>query len=173
MRLHMLLTAGLVVLTFASIAALLIFVPLVSRFGAESPGSDAQAGLVDYLLFLHESFWPVVAGSILASMASGMALFERMRSPLRRFRSAYVQIAEGKIPEPISIRAIDYLRDETADFNRMVEALRQCYSNRERELEHIEHALHQLDVCDLPGKGASAVAEIQDAMARLHQSAWG
>jgi len=49
----MVLTAGLVALSFSGTAAILIFVPIVSHFGAGSPGSDTHAGLADYLLFLH------------------------------------------------------------------------------------------------------------------------
>jgi len=172
-RLHLMLTAGLVVLTFASIAALLIFVPLVARFSATSSGSAEQTGLVDYLLFLHESFWPVVACSVAASMASGMVLFEKMRSPLERFRSTYVQIAAGRIPDPISIRAVDYLRNETADLNRVLEVLRQGRADRQREIERIAEALRELEAFDLPDKGTAAVVGIQDALDRLRQDTEG
>jgi len=167
----MVLTAGLVALSFSGTAAILIFVPIVSHFGAGSPGSDTHAGLADYLLFLHGSFWPVVAGSVLASIASGMISFERLRSPLRRQRSTYVQIADGEIPGPISIRALDYRRVEARDLHRMLEALRQHYACRGRGLEHIRQALRELEACDLQGKGAGALAEIRGTLSRLQQDA--
>ena len=172
-RFHMVLTAALVVLSFSGIAALLVFVPLFSHLGAGSPGSGANAGLVDYLLFLHESFWPVVAGSALASIASGMILFERMRSPLRRFRSIYRQVADGEIPSPISLRAFDYLRDESDDLNRMIGALLQRRADEQRELEQMRQALLELAACDLPDKGAGAIAEIQGALSRLQEGGAG
>ena len=168
-RFHIVLTAALVVLSFSGTAAFLTFVPLISRFGAGSPGSDAHSGLADYLLFLHGSFWPVVAGSVLASIASGMILFERMRSPLRRLRSTYVQISDGEMPAPISIRKFDYLRDETADLNRMLEAIGRRRSDERLDLEIIRQAIQELAACDLPAKGAGAIAEIHGALSRLQQ----
>ncbi len=172
-RIHMVLTAGLVVLTFSAIAALLIFVPLVSRFGAGSPDSAGNLGLAEYILFLHESFWPVVACSVLASMASGMVLFERMRSPLRRLRRVYAQIAEGKIPAPISIRAVDYLRDEMDELNLMLETLRQHQADQTGALERIGQGLQELDACELPAKETGMVAELQEALTTLRQNVGG
>ena len=158
-RFHLALTAGIVVLTFGAFAALLIFVPLSARFDAEP-----DFGTASYLLFLHESFWPVILGAVLASVASGLVLFERMRAPLRRFAAAYRRVSAGEIPDALVIRSTDYLRDEADEMNAMLAALRQREDEQAVRRQRIEQALDELESADLGDKVTAAVAEIREAI---------
>jgi hypothetical protein len=48
-----------------------------------------------------------------------------MREPLFRFVAAFRAIRAGKTPEPVTIRARDYVQYETAELNAMLAALRE------------------------------------------------
>jgi len=67
--------------------------------------------------------WPVILISLIACIASGGILFERMRSPLVRFVRCFNSIADGSIPDPIVVRSADYLREEADALNRMISTL--------------------------------------------------
>lgn len=92
-RLQLVSTATLTVIAFACVAAVLTFVPLFAYFDSMELGSDSSAEIAAYLIRIHESCWPVIWGAVIASITSGMVLFQRMRSPLARFASVYHQLA--------------------------------------------------------------------------------
>lgn len=120
--LHLTLTAACVTGVFALLAAATLFVPLFTRLDESALSPDAKGEIAGYVLHLHRSFWPVVLGSMIASVASGMLLFQRMRAPLVRFVRVYADLAGGRSPEPLTIRGRDYLQEETEALNRMIEA---------------------------------------------------
>jgi methyl-accepting chemotaxis protein len=169
-RIHLVLTAALVVMSFAFVAAVLSFVPLFAHFDSKEFGSDSTAEIAAYLIHLHESFWPVIGGAVIASVVSGMVLFQRMRKPLARFASVYRRLAEGETPGPIRIRTLDYLQDEADNLNRMLDAIRQRTTEEQRQVARIEEALCELGACELEPKGAAAIAEIRDSLAPLRRS---
>jgi methyl-accepting chemotaxis protein len=169
-RIHLAVTAALGVMSFAFVAAVLTFVPLFAHFDSKELGSHSRGEIAAYLIHLHESFWPVIGGAVLASVVSGMVLFQRMRSPLSRFASVYRRLAEGETPGPIRIRALDYLQDEADELNRMVVAIRQRTAEETRQVARIEEALCELDACELEPKGAAAIAEIRDSLAPLRRT---
>lgn len=170
-RLHLVLTSALVVISFACVAAVLTFVPLFAAFDSMELGSDSSAEIAAYLIRTHESFWPVIGGAVIASVASGMVLFRRMRSPLARFSRVYQQLAAGGTPGPIRIRRLDYLQDEADELNRLLDAIRQRTSEEQRQVARIEESLRELDACELEPKAAAAIEEIRDALAPLRRSA--
>ena len=115
-----------------------LFVPLFQRFDA-SLGSDAELGrLTLEILDLHARLWPVVAISLLSTCACSWALYARMRGPLFRFVAAFRALSDGAVPEPIVIRATDYVQDETAALNALLGALRAQAAARKDALARIE-----------------------------------
>jgi len=168
-RLHLMLTGALVVLSFASVAAILTFVPLFVYLAHLELDSAAGGELAAYFMQLHESFWPVVAGAVVASTASGMVLFQRMRSPLSRFVLVYQRLAEGHTVAPIRVRTFDYLQDEADELNRMLEAIRRRRDEERNSLARLEETLCELEDCELESKAAAALSEIRESLASLHR----
>ncbi len=166
-RMHLMLTATLVVLTFAGVAAVLTFVPLFVYLNDVDLASVAAAEISSYFIHLHESFWPVVAGAIIASTVSGLVLFQRMRSPLTRFRAVYRALAQGEIPAPIRIRTADYLQSESNELNRLIEVIRQRDMEERRQLDRAQEALSELEGTERTPKELTALAEIREALDRL------
>jgi hypothetical protein len=104
--------------------------PLFHRF--DNPASlDELRGVTQQILDPHTRFWPVVFFSLVSVFLSSWLLYRRMVSPLVRFVRIFDGVREGKLPEPITLRATDYLRREAEALNAMLAALRA----REAELQ--------------------------------------
>jgi hypothetical protein len=128
-------TAGLL-LTIA----VALFVPLFQRFDASVQSFEAMGALTQHILDLHAAFWPVVFIALCSTAVCSWALYARMRGPLFRFVAAFRAIREGRTPEPVTIRASDYVQEETAELNAMLEALRE----RDGELAALEERVAAL-----------------------------
>jgi methyl-accepting chemotaxis protein len=100
-----------------------VLVPLFSRF--ESATSlDELRSLTQQILDLHARLWPVVFTSLVSVFLSSWLLYRRMVAPLVRFVRIFDGVREGGLPEPITLRAGDYLRREAEALNAMLVALR-------------------------------------------------
>ena len=166
-RLHLMLTAAIVTATFALVSALLVFVPVFTHLDSDHFDRDVMGGVARYALHLHASFWPVVVGAMIASVASGMVLFERMRSPLRRFAQVYQAVAAGETPDPVRLRAYDYLHGEARDLNDLLEFLRRQRETTRHALEQLEHALAEAESAEAPAKRDAALAQAREAIETL------
>jgi methyl-accepting chemotaxis protein len=111
-----------------------VMVPLFQRFDSAS-SLDELRTLTQQILDLHARLWPVVFTSLVSVFLSSWLLYRRMVSPLVRFVRAFEEVRAGRAPEPITLRASDYLRREAEALNAMLAALRA----REDEL----HALRE------------------------------
>lgn len=122
--------AHLVWVTTGSTGALLlvlsaaVLIPLFMRFDAAT-SLDELRSLTQQILDLHTRFWPVVFTSLVSVFLSSWLLYRRMVAPLVRFVRVFDAVREGRIPEPITLRAGDYLRREAAALNAMLAALRE------------------------------------------------
>ncbi|MGH7289269.1 MAG: hypothetical protein ACREI8_14755 [Myxococcota bacterium] len=138
--------AHLVWVTTGSSAALLlllsaaIMLPLFTRFEGGAATLDELRSLTGQILDLHARLWPVVFTSLVAAFLSSWLLYRRMSSPLVRFVRVFRAVAEGSHPEPLQLRATDYLRREAEALNAMLEALRA----REARIQELEAEVRRL-----------------------------
>jgi len=129
-RAHLILTCAISTLSFGALIGASVFVPLAVQLDRPDLAPDVTAGIAQYFLDLHRAFWPVVLGALIASILSGMLLFQRMTGPLQRFVGVFESIARGDVPPPLTIRRLDYLTAEAEALNRMLEALREARADR-------------------------------------------
>jgi hypothetical protein len=129
-RIHLILTSAIATLAFGALTGASLFVPLMVQLDRHDLDPSIMGGISQHFLDLHRAFWPVVLGALIASILSGMLLFQRMAGPLKRFMSIYESIERGEVPPPITIRRLDYLTTETAALNRMLVALREARTQR-------------------------------------------
>jgi methyl-accepting chemotaxis protein len=134
-RTHLILTCGISTLAFGALIGASVFVPLAVQLDRRDLDPNLMAGIAQHFLDLHRAFWPVVLGALIASILSGMLLFQRMTGPLQRFVQVFESVARGEIPAPMTIRRMDYLSTEAAALNRMLEALREARGARESDRE--------------------------------------
>ena len=107
-----------------------VLIPLFHRFD-HAASLDELRSVTQQILDLHMRLWPVVFVSLVSVFLSSWLLYRRMVAPLVRFVRVFEGVREGKVPEPITLRATDYLRREAEALNAMLAALR----TREAELE--------------------------------------
>lgn len=107
-----------------------VFVPLLVRFDGASSGE--LAALTDRILTLHETLWPFLGLCILAVFLSSWLILHRMVSPLVRYVRAFEAVRDGVLPAAVTLRATDYLTEETQAFNEMLASLRERQATLER-----------------------------------------
>jgi hypothetical protein len=100
-----------------------VMIPLFQRFdGAAS--LDELRGVTQQILDLHSRMWPVIFTSLVSVFLSSWLLYRRMAAPLVRFVRVFDGVRIGQVPEPLTLRATDYLRREAEALNAMLTALR-------------------------------------------------
>jgi len=163
-RTHLWLSGSIATLCFALVLGLSIFMPIAMQLGRADLQSAEAYGLAQHFLFLHSALWPLVLLSLIASVVTANILFQRMREPLIRFIRCYESIAEGGVPAQITIRAADYLADETDALNGMIASLRRQQTVRGEVVARLEEAIGDLATRNVP---ESILSELQDIAKRL------
>jgi methyl-accepting chemotaxis protein len=162
-RIHLALTTAVVTAGFALVVGTAMFVPLFVQFDRSDLDQSSLAGIADYLIQLHTSYWPVVFGAIVGSIVSGMLLFLRMTAPLKRFVNVFEAVGRGEVPEAVKIRATDYIQAQADALNAMLEALALRATSRARDVSRLEEALDDLEALELEPRAAGVVAEVRGA----------
>jgi hypothetical protein len=138
LRAHLLLVSTGFTAAFLMVGAAALFLPLVQRFDAGTGSLDELGRLTLEILDLHARLWPVVFTALVSVAICSWGLYARMRAPLFRFVSTFRAISAGAIPEPIVIRATDYVQDESTELNAMLGVLKVRERERDAALERIE-----------------------------------
>lgn len=169
LRHHLVITSLFSTFVFAALVGASIFLPLAEALDHSEPASPFAAAIAEHFLSLHARFWPVVLGALLASIGSGLLLYQRMAGPLVRYRMVYRQIAEGRVPEAMAIRRYDYLTSETAALNDLLEALRARATGREARRSRCESLLDEIgeQAGGLDDYGRRALGELREALEEL------
>jgi methyl-accepting chemotaxis protein len=112
----------------------------------ELASSSAQKALEasGRILELHEKFWPVTLVSLAGVALAAAWLGRRITGPLVRFTEAFRRMAQGELPEPLHIRASDYLVDEVTALNDMLAALKSRAAEQARGRSEVVAALEEL-----------------------------
>lgn len=138
-------------------ALLLVRWALPLELASSSPQKALEAS--GRILELHEKFWPVTLGSLVGVALAAAWLGRRITGPLVRFQQAFQRMANGEPPEPLQIRATDYLAHEAAAFNRMAAALKERATEQAR--------IHGEALATLEELGEHAAETGDDAVATL------
>lgn len=166
-RLHLVLTCTVVAGAYALVIAAATFSPLVSQLDRDVLDRSALVGVADTILYLHATYWPVVAGMLFATVASAMVLFQRMTAPLVRFRQAFEAVSGGAVPGDLVIRGTDYLQDEADALNQMLARLREDARSHARGTAQLEEALAELEAGPLDAKAAAALEQGREGLRAL------
>ena len=146
--------------------ALFMFVPDIVRLQDESLSFDARAAAADKMLTLHARVWPAILLVICLVALHSFRFFHRLIGPLYRFRQVYEQVRNGDLNLKVKIRKKDYLHEEEAALNRMLETL----SIKWRDMQQTtENALRSLDALEQTGTHANNWKENREALLRVHR----
>ena len=138
LRAHLLWVSTSFTAAFLVVGAAALFLPLFQRFDAGAGSLDELGRLTLEILDLHARLWPVVLTALLSVAICSWSLYARMRAPLFRFVGAFRAISAGAVPEPIVIRATDYVQDESAELNAMLGVLKERERGRAAALARLE-----------------------------------
>ena len=138
LRAHLVWVTGGFTGALLSLSAAAAFIPLFQRFDDGVASSEELMRLTGEILELHARFWPVAAIAFGSALICSWQLYARMRGPLFRFVASFRAIASGATPEPVVIRATDYVQEETAELNAMLAALVARERARAERLERVE-----------------------------------
>ncbi len=151
-RTHLLTATLSTSVVFMIVAFAIIFLPAVVRLELGSGLLDEIAALTQEILEVHAVVWPVVFACLVAVTASSLFLFNRMTEPLFRFVKIFESIRQGRLPDPIQLRARDYLKREAKALNEMTAELRSLIGEIKRNqidlsstIEAVAEALSQDD----------------------------
>jgi methyl-accepting chemotaxis protein len=124
---------------------------------------------VEPLLSLASLFSAAVAGvalfSLVMALVVGIYLSHQIAGPLYRLRLSLQRVAQGDYGFEIRFREKDFLEDLPADFNRLVQALRQREEADLAGLDEVERAFAE------PATARSRLSELRSEKARRMQGA--
>jgi methyl-accepting chemotaxis protein len=153
-------------LAFASILGLVFFLPPMIQLQTGDPYSPQTLQAADRFLFLHGNFWPVVLISLIAIGLHAIRLSHRLAGPLYRYKRIFRSLKEGKIPEAIHPRRGDYLLEETAALNQMLDALRVRLSEFREDQAQINESIREIAGLAEKGKKKEASKRIAEVTER-------
>ena len=110
-------------LTIVLFLAVFLFVPDIVRMHDKSLSLEARAAAANKILTLHARVWPAVIAIICVAAFHSFRSFHRLIGPLHRFRSVFEQVGSGDMSFTVQIREKDYLHQEEAALNEMLQMI--------------------------------------------------
>jgi len=146
--------------------AAFMFVPDIMRLEDQSLSFHARADAADKMLTLHTRVWPAILLVICLVALHSFRFFHRLIGPLHRFRQVYEQVRNGDLNLKVKIRKKDYLHEDEAGLNEMLETL----SGKWRSIQQTtEDALRSLDALEETGTEGNNWKESREDLLRLHR----
>ena len=146
--------------------AIFMFVPDIVRLQDQSLSFHARAAAADKMLILHTRVWPAILLVICLVALHSFRFFHRLIGPLYRFRQVYQKVRDGDLNLRVKIRKKDYLHEDEAALNDMLETLCEKWRNMRQTTEN---ALRSLDTLEQTGTHANNwQASLEDAL-RIHR----
>jgi methyl-accepting chemotaxis protein len=117
------------------------------------------------ILYLHARLGPVLLVILLALCVHSVLVSHRVAGPLYRFRAVFQQIAEGDLSKVVKIRRGDFLLNEHAKIEEMIEALRSKLTNISNEQAEIGRLIGRL----AHEVNQSSIEELRANISRLQE----
>ncbi|NNG07803.1 MAG: hypothetical protein HKM90_08730 [Desulfobacteraceae bacterium] len=146
--------------------AAFLFVPDIMRLQDQSLSFHARADAADKMLTLHARVWPAILLVIFLVAIHSFSFFHRLIGPLHRFRQVYEQVRNGDLNLRVKIRKKDYLHEDEAGLNEMLETLSGKWRNVQQTTED---ALRSLDALEETGTEGNNWMESREDLLRLHR----
>ena len=140
-----------------------LFIPLVVQLGRHDLDPEKALRAADQFLYLHTIFWPVTLVVMAGIAVHAIRVSHRVAGPLYRHRGILTKVKEGTIPGPFRVRKKDYLQEETAVINAMLDSLREKIGGLQEDQTHLTEGLGK--VSSMLGKASSE--ELRNALVAL------
>lgn len=146
--------------------AVFLFIPDIIRLQDESLPFHERAAAADKMLTLHGRVWPAILLLICLVALHSFRFFHRLIGPLYRFRQVYEQVRKGDLNLRVKIRKKDYLHEDEAALNHMLETLSEKWRNMQQTTEN---ALSSLGTLEQAGANANNWQESREDALRIHR----
>lgn len=101
----------------------LLFGPLIQPMLREG-STTAQLEAANQFLALHRVLWPALAAFLLGLAFVYVRMAHRVAGPIYRFKSVFAEVADGRLTTRVRLRERDYLTDEAAALDAMIQSVR-------------------------------------------------
>ena len=146
--------------------AAFLFIPDIIRLQDQSLPFHDRAAAADKMLTLHARVWPAILLVICLVSLHSFRFFHRLIGPLYRFRQVYEQVRNGDLNLRVKIRKKDYLHDDEAALNHLLETLSEKWRNMQQSTEG---ALRSLDALEQAGTETNNWPEVRDDLLSVHR----
>jgi len=147
-----------------------LVLPLVLELSNPDLSLAQQGEAVNKILYLQSRLSPVLLIVFLILIAHSVVVSHRIAGPLYRFRSTFNQVAQGDLSRVTRIRKGDFLLNEQAKIEEMIEALRSRLHHIKNEHAVMERSLQSLAEYPLGASNeelAAIIAQLKEGNARL------
>lgn len=158
-----------VILVFAGV----LFAPLMFVMDAGTAGSPVVQDAAHEFVALHTRVWPALALLMALLVMHTVVFSHRIAGPLDRIRGELKKIGDGNLSVHVRIRKNDYLHDQVASVNEMVEGLREKIRTIEHNQQKADAVLIGLQRALIRGSGDEMndqIEELSVVLERLKQS---
>jgi methyl-accepting chemotaxis protein len=131
-------------LVTVAIIGLGLLLPLVLDLYNPNLSIVQQGEVADKILYLHARLGPVLLVILLALCVHSVFVSHKIAGPLYRFRATFKQVAQGDLSKGVKIRRGDFLLNEQAKIEEMIESLRSRLTNISNEQAEIEQVINRL-----------------------------
>ena len=152
LRLHLVLAALVTTVAYLLAVGGVVFLPLIVKLESRTRAITEVERAADQLLYLHAHFWPIVLAAVIAVCASSLFLYHKTTEPLVRFRRAFESVRKGIIPAPIRLRFMDFLSQDAAALNAMLESLQRQLNEISHQHEALSEIIAELQAASAEGK---------------------
>jgi methyl-accepting chemotaxis protein len=152
-------------LTIVVVFAAALFAPLMMDLRAGSQDWSQKLESANLFLSLHSTLWPAVLILFLLLGAHAALVSHRIAGPLYRFRKVFDSVGKGDLSIRAVIRKRDYLTQDEASLNQMIDSLNESMGNVKEHSSELSGIFEELK--DSSKNGSSQPRE--EIMERLGQ----
>lgn len=161
-----------VVLVFVGV----LFAPLMVALNSDTLSSPVVQSAAHQFITLHTRLWPAVIVLAALLVIHTIIFSHRIAGPLERIRGELKKIGDGNLTVHVRVRKHDYLHEQVASVNAMVEALREKIRGIEESQEQANAAMAKLQRALVRGAGDEMTGELEElgvVLERLRTSVGG
>ena len=147
-----------------------LVLPLALELSNPDLSLAQQGEAVNKILYLQSRLSPVLLIVFLILIAHSVVVSHRIAGPLYRFRATFNQVAQGDFSRVTRIRKGDFLLNEQAKIEEMIEALRSRLHHIKNEHAVMERTLQELAEYPLGASNeelAAIIAQLKECDSRL------
>ncbi|MCA8956027.1 MAG: hypothetical protein KDC87_08130 [Planctomycetes bacterium] len=100
-----------------------LFVPLIRAIQGEGLNRLDRSEKATTMLYMHEHFWPVALLCLVVATLGSIHISHRIAGPMVRVKRIMRSVIDGVFPKPLRTRDHDYMQDEVAVLNQLVQSV--------------------------------------------------